>query len=260
MPGFTTHVTASATLGVGAGIAGYSAGLPLTTCAVGAGLCTIGGMLPDLDGDTGVPVRETVHLIAAVVPALMLGSLQAAGFDRESVVLAMAGMYVLIRFGLGEWFKRITVHRGMWHSIPAALNMGLIALLICSGEDIVPRAFKAAAVVVGFLSHLVLDEIASLDVFRLRVKESSGTALKLWTTHHWWPNVLTYSLLLGLLVCAYQHPVIRDGYTAWRVQADQRAAMELAEPAEVGIEPASPLIPVTGKSLEFGATTGAPSR
>jgi membrane-bound metal-dependent hydrolase YbcI (DUF457 family) len=253
MPGFTTHVTTSATLGVGAGIAGYTAGLPVTTCAVGAGLCTIGGMLPDLDGDTGVPVRETVHLVAAVVPALMLGSLEAAGLDRESVVLAMAGMYVLIRFGLGEWFKRITVHRGMWHSIPAALNMGLIALLICSGEDIVPRAFKAAAVVIGFLSHLVLDEMASFDIFRLRVKESSGTALKLWTSHHWWPNVLTYGLLCGLLVSAYQHPVIRDGYAAWRSQSQEESALQIAEPVTEQTTPADGLFPVSGAAVEASA-------
>jgi membrane-bound metal-dependent hydrolase YbcI (DUF457 family) len=242
MPGFTTHISASATLGAGAALAGYSAGLPLTTCAVGAGLCTIGGMLPDLDGDTGVPVRETVHLVAAVVPVLMLGSLQAAGLDRESIVLALAGMYVLIRFGLGEWFKRVTVHRGMWHSIPAALNVGIIALLICSGEDILPRAFKAGAVVIGFLSHLVLDELASLDLFRLKVKESSGTALKLWTTKHWWPNVLTYGLLAVLLFSASRHPVIREGTTAWwaRVNGD--------EGPSVGLE-VQPLTPVKGASL-----------
>jgi len=118
MPGFSTHVTTSAALGIGAGVAGYSAGLPVTTCAVGAGLCTIGGMVPDLDGDTGVPVRETVHLIAAVVPALMLGSLQAAGLDRESTVLAMAGMYVLIRFGLGSGSSVFTVHRGCGTAFP----------------------------------------------------------------------------------------------------------------------------------------------
>lgn len=251
MPGFTTHVTASATLGVGAGIAGYSAGLPLTTCAVGAGLCTIGGMLPDLDGDTGVPMRETVHLVAAVVPVLVLGSLQAAGLDRESIVLALVGMYVLIRFGLGEWFKRVTVHRGMWHSIPAALNIGLIALLICSGEEILPRAFKAGAVMIGFLSHLVLDEFASIDLFRLRVKESSGTALKLWTSHHWWPNVLTYGLLGVLLFSASRHPVIRDGSMAWWGQIGGKALQE-ASPLEGrnGGGESGPLIPVTGNNLK----------
>jgi len=249
MPGFSTHVTTSAALGIGAGVAGYSAGLPVTTCAVGAGLCTIGGMVPDLDGDTGVPVRETVHLIAAVVPALMLGSLQAAGLDRESTVLAMAGMYILIRFGLGEWFKRITVHRGMWHSIPAAINVGLIALLICSGEDIVPRAFKAGAIVIGFLSHLILDEIWSLDIFRGRVKESSGTALKLWMGgQHWWPNVLTYVMLFGLILAAYQHPVIRDGYATWRLEAEERAFAS-PEPTATSTS-ADALIPVTGESLQ----------
>ena len=252
MPGFQTHVTTSAVLGVGAAAVGYTAGLPLTTCTVGAGLCTIGGMLPDLDGDTGVPVRETVHLVAAVVPALMLGSLQAAGLDRESTVLALAGMYVLIRFVLADLFKRLTIHRGMWHSIPAALNIGLITLLICSGEDIVPRAFKAGAVMIGFLSHLILDEIWSLEIFRFRVKESAGTALKFWMAKRWWPNVLTYGITVLLMAAAYQHPVIREGYAAWRQEAQQEALAvpgssgEIAEDAAPGHE----LIPVTGESLQ----------
>jgi membrane-bound metal-dependent hydrolase YbcI (DUF457 family) len=253
MPGFRTHVTTSAALGVGSAIAGYSYGLPLTTCAVGAGLCTIGGMLPDLDGDTGVPVRETIHLVAAVVPALMLGSLQAAGWDRESMVLGMAGMYVLIRFVLGEWFKRVTVHRGMWHSIPAALNIGLITLLICSGEDIVPRAFKAAAIMIGFFSHLVLDEIVSLNVFQMRAKESLGTALKLWMPQHWWPNVLTYGMLVALSVAACQHPVIRNGYAAWRLEAQQKALATPASVTPAGADnpvPPSTLVPVTGQNVQ----------
>ena len=252
MPGFRTHVTASAALGVGSAIAGYTSGLPLTTCAIGAGLCTIGGMVPDLDGDTGVPVRETIHLVAAVVPALMLGSLQAAGLDRESMALAVAGMYILIRFGLGELFKRFTVHRGMWHSLPAALNIGLITLLICSGEDIVPRAFKAVAIMIGFLSHLILDEIASLEIFRMRFKESAGTAMKLWMPNRWWPNLLTYGIMAALTVGATQHPVIRAGYAAWRLEAQQRAIAGPSEaPAGAGANadvPGSSLIPVTGQN------------
>jgi len=132
----------------------------------------------------------------------------------------------------------------MWHSIPAAINVGLIALLICSGEDIVPRAFKAGAIVIGFLSHLILDEIWSLDIFRGRVKESSGTALKFWMARHWWPNVLTYGMLFGLIAAAYQHPVIRDGYATWRLEAEQKA---LAIPAATATAtPAESLIPVTG--------------
>ena len=37
----------------------------------------------------------------------------------------LAATYLLVRFGVSELFKRITVHRGMYHSIPAMLIAGL---------------------------------------------------------------------------------------------------------------------------------------
>jgi len=252
MPGFRTHVSTGAVLGSALGLAGYASGLPATTCAIGAGLCTVGSMLPDVDGDTGVPLRETVPLIAAVVPALLYGSLAAAGWNPEQVALAIGGIYVFIRFGLGEWFKHVTVHRGMWHSIPAALNCGLITLLICSGEDLVPRSFKAAALTVGFLSHLVLDELWCIDWARFRLKRSCGTALKLWMGNRWWPNALTYGMLFALAGAATRHPVLRDGYAAWQEERRARAA-------EIVIPNAPPdqLFPISGTSLGAPAASGA---
>jgi hypothetical protein len=38
----------------------------------------------------------------------------------------------------------------------------------------------AAAVALGFLSHLVLDEVFSVDLRGARVNRAFGTALKLW--------------------------------------------------------------------------------
>ena len=38
---------------------------------------------------------------------------------------------------------------------------------------------------VGFLTHLILDEIYSVDVMDTRIKASFGTALKLVDTKHW---------------------------------------------------------------------------
>ncbi|MCE9552832.1 MAG: metal-dependent hydrolase, partial [Planctomycetes bacterium] len=79
MAGFRTHIAVSTTLGVGYGAAGvfllpaHAGGeLPLATCALAAGLCSVSGMLPDLDSDSGVPIRETMTLAAAVVPMLLM--------------------------------------------------------------------------------------------------------------------------------------------------------------------------------------------
>src|SRR5688572_31495513 len=119
---------------------------------------------------------------AAVVPMLMIERFENFGWPRETMVVAGAAIYCAIRFGVAELFKRYTVHRGMWHSIPACITCGLIAFLIVAGNDLAPRAFKAGAVSLGFFSHLVIDELWSLGLARgrLSVKKSFGTALKFW--------------------------------------------------------------------------------
>ena len=199
------------------GLCGYACGLPPTTAAVGAALCTLGGMLPDLDGDTGVAVREIIPLLAAAVPILMLPVFGHWGLDREETFLAILGIYFLIRFGVGVPFKKLTRHRGMWHSIPAAINCGLICMIICSYQELGPRAFKASAITIGFLSHLILDELYSIDLLRFRIKNSLGTAFKLFSRTRVWPNILTYGLMaifIGILV-SRDRDLQRD-YHAWK--------------------------------------------
>ena len=53
----------------------------------------------------------TIALAAAVVPMLMLDRFVHMGLNRESIVLAGALVYIIIRFGVSELLKRYTVHR-----------------------------------------------------------------------------------------------------------------------------------------------------
>ncbi len=205
MAHFGAHIALSGTLGIGYGLAGYACGMPATTAAVGASLCTIGGMLPDMDGETATAPRELIPLMAAAVPILMLDTFRHWGFDRESIFLAAGALYLFIRFGLGELFIRWTRHRGMWHSIPAALNVGLITLLICGYQENGPRIYKACAICLGYLSHLLLDEIWCIDLLRFRLKNSCGTALKFFTPRRLWPNILTYGITAMLVVLIYKN-------------------------------------------------------
>jgi hypothetical protein len=210
MAGFQAHITTSTVLGVGYGVAGYFyLGAPIETCVLAGGLCSVSGMLPDLDSDSGTPVREMSCFAAAVIPMLMLERFQGWGMSREMIVMAAALIYVAIRFGLVEIFKRYTVHRGMWHSIPACLACGLVAFLIVSGDDLTLRIFKSVGVVAGFLSHLILDEIWSVSVRtgRLNIKKSSGTAMKLWGKSSW-ANFSTYAKLIVLSGLAIGDPMM----------------------------------------------------
>jgi hypothetical protein len=204
MADFKTHMTVSTATGVAYGFAGSQSGVPLTTCMLAGGLCSVSGMLPDLDSDSGRPLRETTALASAVVPMLMVDRFQRMELSHELMVLSAAVVYLFIRFVVAEIFRRYTVHRGMWHSLPAAAIAGMLAFLIISGEDMSMRLYKTMAVVLGFLSHLIMDEIWSIE-FRgggFRFKKSFGTAIKLWSNNGW-ANAGTYAKLALLAALVY---------------------------------------------------------
>jgi membrane-bound metal-dependent hydrolase YbcI (DUF457 family) len=197
MAGFKTHVATSTVLGIGYGAAAYSwYEVPLDQCLLATGLCSVSGMLPDLDSDNGVPLRESLAFAAAVVPMLLIDRFQNAGFSTDAMVLLTAVIYAAIRFGLGSILRSYTRHRGMFHSLPAAIIFAELAYLMCDCPQQSMRIFKAAAVMIGFMSHLILDEVWSVEL-RMgipRFKKSFGTALKLWDKV-WWANLSAYAKL-----------------------------------------------------------------
>ena len=151
MADFRTHITTSTAVGIGYGALGVvSFDMTLEQGMLAAGLCSLAGILPDLDSDSGIPVRETIALVAAAVPLLLLDRLRDLGLERESIVLTGAIVYLVIRFGVADLFKRYTVHRGMWHSVPAAGIAGLLAYVLTAYDETPVRLFKTSAVVLGF--------------------------------------------------------------------------------------------------------------
>ena len=146
MPGFKIHITGSTIVGVayGAG-AWYLGGIPPETCVLAAGLCSVSGMLPDLDSGPGVPLRESCAFAAAVVPMLMIHRFHQMGFPLETMILVGAAIYLTIRFGVSTLLKRFAIHRGMFHSLPAALIAGEIAFLAFSSEQPLYRYFICSA-------------------------------------------------------------------------------------------------------------------
>jgi hypothetical protein len=158
------------------------------------------------------------------------------------------------------------VHRGMFHSIPAVLIAGELAFLMASGDSVTLRWYKAGGVMLGYLSHLLLDEFYSVEALRLRVKQSFGTALKLFDRKHLWPNVSTYIKLAILSYIVFYEPTwtadYRQQMAEWRdskvvqevlrgrgldkfLSADgtSSAAAPAAAPLQ-GPAPALPLVPI----------------
>src|SRR5262249_18279177 len=86
MASFRGHISFAAVLGAIYGAAGsIMFGLDWGPVFLGAGLTTIGGLMPDLDSDSGVPVRELFNLAAVIVPLLFARRLLHAGMTPEQV-------------------------------------------------------------------------------------------------------------------------------------------------------------------------------
>lgn len=245
MASFRAHVTTSTLLGCGYAGLGVSQGHSLEAALVAGGLCGVSGMLPDIDSASGVPLREFMGLAAAVAPMLMLDRFIELGLDYEQLVLSAGALYLLVRFGVMRLIARYTVHRGMFHSIPALLIFTGLAFLICGSSDLQSRYFRAGGVFVGVLSHLLLDELYAVEWRggRWRFKKSFGSALKLWSSNLW-ANASAYLKLAAVTVLILSEPAIMERYgslspivvnnEAWRERL-----LQAAHPSALAEQPAA---------------------
>ncbi len=199
MANFKTHISTSTIAGIAYGTtAHFVFGIELSHCFVAGGLCSVAGMLPDLDSASGIPQREMLSFVSVIIPMLMLDRFRALGWTTEYMVFMAALTYVILRFGVGNIFAKYTKHRGMWHSIPAAMIAGMVTFLVCQSPELGIRLFKSWAVVIGFVIHLMLDEIYSVDLGgkSIRIKKSFGTAMKFYSEKNMWANISTYGKLI----------------------------------------------------------------
>src|SRR3954454_5915660 len=131
MADFSTHLVASSVLGVAYGTAaGLGGHFDWTHATLAGGLTALGGMIPDLDSGSGVPLRELLGLAGPAVPLLLLQRLLASGMSFEQVLILCGALYLVIRYAGAALFRRLTVHRGMFHSLPAMVLAGLAIYLL----------------------------------------------------------------------------------------------------------------------------------
>jgi hypothetical protein len=182
MAGFRQHIAFSTALGFGYSLALKGWGRDAGEALLAGGLCGLAGMLPDLDSDSGRPIKELFGLMAAVASVLVFHRFRDSELAPADRMLAAGLCYLFVRFGVSWLFARMTVHRGMWHSLPAAFLVAELTFL--ASTDVMADSGSVvlgAGVFLGFVSHLVLDEIWSFHFKGVvpRLKRSSGSALKL---------------------------------------------------------------------------------
>jgi len=165
---------------------------------------TLGGILPDIDADNSIPGRMMFSFFALVIAFLALFSL-AGVFSIAELSILWAVTYVVVRYVIFLMFARLSVHRGVFHSLLAAAFFGFLT------TSLAYHLFRLSTlgawmtglfVSVGYVIHLVLDEVYSVDLTGARVKRSFGTALKLISS-----NVKTTGLLvLATMLVFYTTP------------------------------------------------------
>lgn len=148
----------------------------------------IGSFLPDMDMDDGLPFQILFGLLGVSFAGVVFYDLYMEGEQSTATIFVVSGVaFVIVRFVIGEIFMRFTSHRGIWHSLPAAVlwSMGSIRLMERSAifDDGRLIYIIGASVAIGYLGHLVLDEIyasVNLSGHSLLPKRSLGSALKLY--------------------------------------------------------------------------------
>lgn len=201
MANFPTHI------GVGTVVIGALATLTLAANAVGpeslvavtaAGV--LGSVLPDIDLKDSRPGRALFFCLAAFFAfvSLFIG----AGHYSIVELWILAGLtFLTVRYVVHGIFHRVSYHRGIFHSILAAFFFAFLTVIIYRyvlGRHEGVAWLAGGFMLVGYLVHLTLDEIYSVDVMDTRIKASFGTALKLWDGNRLGHSALMAAATAGL--------------------------------------------------------------
>ncbi len=205
MANFNTHLAVAA---VGSGLcatvalAGHAAPPNYLLTLTLAG--TIGGILPDIDLEKAVPSRMLFNALGVIGAFIALLSLSKQYSIAELWIVWIAA-YLFVRYGVHSVFFERTRHRGVFHSLLAgAFFMGLTAIIFdrVFGEPPALAWLTGLFVLIGFIVHLVLDEIYSVDIEGATLKKSFGTALKLFDYHSLRASALMAVAFAALVMAA----------------------------------------------------------
>lgn len=192
MANFPTHI------GIGTLTSGMLATLTLAADVVApenlvavtvAGV--LGSVLPDIDLKDSRPSKALFSGLAAFFSFASLFILAGKLSIAELWIVALA-TFLGVRY-VAHWiFHQMSYHRGIYHSILAAIFFAFLTAAIYKwplGRHEGVAWLAAAFMFFGYMTHLVLDEIYSVDVMDTRIKASFGTAVKLVDMHKPWHSV-----------------------------------------------------------------------
>ncbi len=204
MASFRTHLAVASVVSISAAAICVQAGLLSQSDAlILFVLGSLAGILPDVDSDHSIATRLVFKLLGGAVAVLLMYVF----VDRLHIALLLAlalGSALLVRYLVYPVFASITVHRGLFHSLPAALLLALCmaSLALYGLQWSLQLAWLSACFVCGgYLVHLLLDEFYSVDFMGRSLKTSFGSALTVFSFSSWASYSAMYlAVVAGLYV------------------------------------------------------------
>ena len=163
-----------------------------------------GAFLPDLDSDTSAPLKILLvifSLLGSAVAGWIVFNQEDSSWLRLGGMSAFSGLFIY--YGIGGIFKKLTNHRGIFHSIPAVVLSAMLTLTLLNqiDLDLNIKMMVSLGVGLGYLCHLILDELNStvnLGGIPFIPNKSIGTALKLYSKN-WKISLGVYGITGWLL-------------------------------------------------------------
>ncbi len=193
MADFNTHIFwAAATSSLGATVCVKILALPVDEALLLTSAGVLGGILPDIDLKHSVPGKALFSALGVMFALAWLFS-HVSEYSVVELLFFATVVYFVIRLPIWWLFHQFTVHRGTLHSLLAALMFSMATA--AAGFNLLGLTpllswLMACFVAAGYVLHLLLDEIYSVDFMGVRVKRSFGTAFKILDISHPSPGFL----------------------------------------------------------------------
>lgn len=181
MADFNTHIFgAAAVVSLGATCCtkllslGMTEGLMLTVAGM------IGGIIPDIDLKQSQPSRALFSGLGTVAALVWLFA-NVEEFTGLELWLGAITVFLLVRFPVWWLFHSVTRHRGILHSLIAAIMAGVLMCAVAWQQmetSELQSWLLGIFMTLGYLIHLILDELYSVDFTGVRVRRSFGSAIK----------------------------------------------------------------------------------
>ncbi|MEM7621047.1 MAG: metal-dependent hydrolase [Pseudomonadota bacterium] len=183
MANFRTHI------GIGTIATGFLATITMAAAVVTPNQVmslalagALGSVLPDIDLQRSRSSRAIFFVLALFFSFCALFS-YGWKYSILEMWLIWLAVFLGVRYIGQALFHRFAVHRGVFHSILAGVFFMFAATVICYHILDVSAELSWLAgffVLFGYIVHLLLDEIYSVDFDNTRIKRSFGSAFKLY--------------------------------------------------------------------------------